>query len=136
MLTIQQAQQYLSSIGLAPPEPIIMAWLDMFNDLQDCLDGAGYSGATQSLILSYLIGLYGLSGGNMYISSQSAPSGASRSFRFAELRNAWKGHLNMLRMLDTAAAPIHLFQQRPIRKVRRLLSLRAVVNSLIVRGSK
>ena len=62
MLTIQQAQQYLSSIGLAPPEPIIMAWLDQFNKLQDCLDGAGYSGATQSLILSYLIGLFGLSG--------------------------------------------------------------------------
>ena len=113
MLTIQQAQQYLSSIGLAPPEPIIMAWLDMFTELEDCLDGAAYSGATQSLILSYLIGLYGLSGGNMYISSQSAPSGASRSFRFAELRNAWKGHLNMLRMLDTAGCTNSLIPAAP-----------------------
>ena len=117
MLTIQQAQQYLSSIGLAPPEPIVMAWLDLFtNQLQDCLDGAGYSAATQSLILSYLIGLYGLSGGNMYISSQSAPSGASRSFRFAELRNAWKGHLNMLRMLDTAGCTNSLIPAAPDKK--------------------
>lgn len=116
MLTIQQAQQYLSSIGLAPPEPIIMAWLDMFNGLENCLDGAGYSGATQVLILSYLIGLYGLSGGNMYISSQSAPSGASRSFRFAELRNAWKGHLNMLRMLDTAGCTNSLIPAAPDKK--------------------
>ena len=116
MLTIQQAQQYLSSIGLAPPEPIIMAWLDLFTELQDCLDGAGYSGATQSLILSYLIGLYGLSGGNMYISSQSAPSGASRSFRFAELRNAWKGHLNMLRMLDPKGCTNSLIPAAPDKK--------------------
>ena len=116
MLTIQQAQQYLSSIGLAPPEPIVMAWLDMFNELQDCLDGAGYSGATQVLILSYLIGLFGLSGGNMYISSQSAPSGASRSFRFAELRNAWKGHLNMLRMLDPKGCTNSLIPAAPDKK--------------------
>lgn len=116
MLTIQQAQQYLSSIGLAPPEPIIMAWLDLFTELQDCLDGAGYSGATQSLILSYLIGLYGLSGGNMYISSQSAPSGASRSFRFAELRNSWKGHLNMLRMLDPKGCTNSLVPAAPDKK--------------------
>lgn len=116
MLTIQQAQQYLKSIGLAPPEPIIMAWLDMFNELQDCLDGAGYSGATQSLILSYLLGLYGLSGGNMYISSQTAPSGASRSFRFAELRNAWKGHLNMLRMLDPKGCTNSLIPAAPDKK--------------------
>ncbi len=116
MLTIQQAQQYLSSIGLAPPEPIIMAWLDQFNKLQDCLDGAGYSGATQSLILSYLIGLYGLSGGNMYISSQSAPSGASRSFRFADLRNAWKGHIGMLRMLDPKGCTNSLIPAAPDKK--------------------
>ena len=116
MLTIQQAQQYLSSIGLAPPEPIIMAWLDLFTELQDCLDGAGYSGATQSLILSYLIGLFGLSGGNMYISSQSAPSGASRSFRFAELRNAWKGHIGMLRMLDPKGCTNSLIPAAPDKK--------------------
>ena len=83
---------------------------------RDAPDGAGYSGATQSLILSYLIGLYGLSGGNMYISSQSAPSGASRSFRFAELRNAWKGHLNMLRMLDTAGCTNSLIPAAPDKK--------------------
>ncbi len=116
MLTLQQAKAYLATIGLAPPEPIIMAWLDQFNKLEDCLDGAGYSGATQSLILSYLLGLYGLSGGNMYISSQSAPSGASRSFRFAELRNAWKGHLNMLRMLDTAGCTNSLIPAAPDKK--------------------
>lgn len=116
MLTIQQAQQYLSSIGLAPPEPIVMAWLSLFDSIQDCLDASGYDGATQVLILSYLIGLYGLSGGNMYISSQSAPSGASRSFRFAELRNAWKGHLNMLRMLDTAGCTNSLIPAAPDKK--------------------
>ena len=116
MLTLQQAKAYLATIGLAPPEPIIMAWLDMFNELQDCLDGAGYSVATQSLILSYLLGLYGLSGGNMYISSQSAPSGASRSFRFADLRNAWKGHIGMLRMLDPKGCTNSLVPAAPDKK--------------------
>lgn len=116
MLTLQQAKAYLASIGIAPPEPIVMAWLNMFTELQDCLDASGYDGATQVLILSYLIGLYGLSGGNMYISSQSAPSGASRSFRFAELRNAWKGHLNMLRMLDTAGCTNSLIPAAPDKK--------------------
>lgn len=116
MLTLQQAKAYLASIGIAPPDEIINAWLSLFDSIQDCLDGAGYSGATQVLILSYLIGLYGLSGGNMYISSQSAPSGASRSFRFAELRNAWKGHLNMLRMLDTAGCTNSLIPAAPDKK--------------------
>lgn len=116
MLTLQQAKAYLASIGIAPPDEIINAWLSLFDSIQDCLDASGYDGATQVLILSYLIGLFGLSGGNMYISSQSAPSGASRSFRFAELRNAWKGHIGMLRMLDPKGCTNSLVPAAPDKK--------------------
>lgn len=42
----------------------------------------------------------GLGQGDKYISSQTAPSGASQSFRYQSFSDRWKGSLNLLRGLD------------------------------------
>lgn len=95
----QQATEYLESIGLTVPPIIIEAWLGLFSGVTACLD-EHYNEATALLILTNLIGLYALAGGNRYVSSQSAPSGASQSFRFSGLNDIWKGNLNMIKLLD------------------------------------
>ena len=51
--------------------------------------------------------------GHRYLSSQSAPSGASRSFRFAAARDAWRGQLGMLRLLDTSGCADALIPAEP-----------------------
>ena len=113
MITLEQAKEYLSELGITPPDLIINAWLASFSDISRCMTENGYPMATQMLILSYLVALYGLSSGNRYISSQTAPSGASRSFRYAELRDIYRGQLGMLRMLDKAGCANGLIPPEP-----------------------
>lgn len=100
MITLEQAKEYLSGLGVSVPDIIISAWIASFESISECMELNGYPAATQVLIMSYLIALYGLSSGNKYISSQTAPSGASQSFRYADLRDLYRGQLGMLRMLD------------------------------------
>ncbi|HIC6797420.1 TPA: DUF7370 family protein, partial [Salmonella enterica subsp. enterica serovar Saintpaul] len=48
----------------------------------------------------YLLGLMALGQGDRYISSQTAPNGASRSFRYQSFADRWKGALSLLRGAD------------------------------------
>lgn len=98
-MTFDQAKAYLLSMGIEPPDAIISAWLAVFLEVDVCLD-ANYNPEVKLLILSSLIALFGLAAGTRYIASQSAPSGASRSFRYGDIQNLWKGQLNMIRLLD------------------------------------
>lgn len=115
MITTAQAKEYLESVGIALPDFIIDALVEQANSIQECLD-AHYPAATALLIQMYLLGLMGLGQGDKYISSQSAPSGASRSFRYGSFADRWKGSLGLLRGLDkngcaTALIPADPTQQ-------------------------
>ncbi|MCY1454619.1 hypothetical protein D9M71_716980 [compost metagenome] len=70
--------------------------------IQPCLDGAGYPASTQLLIYLYLIGLYAIAQGDKYVSSETAPSGASRSYRFKGDGKQFDNVLGLLRALDTS----------------------------------
>ena len=100
MPTDDEINDWLAAQGMEVPPAIVSAWLDLFDDLQACFDANNYSDSAQKLIILHLLCLYGLSAGNRYISSQSAPSGASRSFKYAQLRDAYRGQLNLLRLVD------------------------------------
>ncbi|WP_313397141.1 DUF7370 family protein [Stutzerimonas nitrititolerans] len=99
MITVEQAQQYLQSQGIELPDFILAALVEQANSIQECLD-ANYSPATALLIQMYLLALMGLGQGDRYISSQTAPSGASRSFRYQGFADRWRGSLALLRGLD------------------------------------
>lgn len=99
MLTADQAKEYLATVGISLPSFVLDALVEQANSIQECLD-ANYTPATALLIQLYLIGLMGLGQGDKYISSQTAPSGASRSFRYQSFSDRWKGSLNLLRGLD------------------------------------
>ncbi|GKX60648.1 DUF7370 family protein [Leminorella grimontii] len=112
MITVEQAKEYLDSVGITLPDFIIQALVDEVNSIQECLD-SHYSPSTALLIQLYLIGLMGLGQGDKYISSQTAPSGASRSFRYQSFSDRWKGSLNLLLGLDTYGCASSLIPPDP-----------------------
>lgn len=99
MITTVQAKEYLESVGITLPDFILQALLEQAGSIQECLD-AHYPPATALLIQSYLLGLMALGQGDKYISSQTAPNGASRSFRYQSFPDRWKGALALLRVTD------------------------------------
>jgi len=99
MITTEQAKEYLKSVGITLPDFILEALVEQANSIQECLD-AHYSPATALLIQSYLLGMMALGHGDKYVSSHTAPSGASESFRYQSFADRWKGSLNLLRGID------------------------------------
>lgn len=99
MITLIQAQQYLASVGIKLPEFMLQLLVDRANTIQPCLD-EHYDAATATLILLYLIGLFGVVQGDKYVSSHSAPSGASESFRYGTLTERYKAGQSLLNSLD------------------------------------
>lgn len=99
MLTAEQANQYLATVGISVPDFILVAFLETANSISECLE-LNYTPSTALLIQTYLVGLMALAQGDRYISSQSAPSGASRSFRYLGFADRWRGTLSLLKSLD------------------------------------
>ena len=99
MITAEQAQQYLQGQGIELPDFILAALVEQANSIDACL-AENYSPATALLIQMYLLALMGLGQGTQYLASQTAPSGASRSFRHLSFAERWKGALALLRGLD------------------------------------
>ncbi|EOT1930170.1 DUF7370 family protein [Serratia marcescens] len=115
MVTKEKAKEYLESQGITLPDFVLDALVEQVNSIQDCLD-ANYPASTALLIQLYLLGLMGLGQGDKYISSQTAPSGASRSFRYQSFSDRWKGALNLLRGLDKNGCATDLIPPDPTNK--------------------
>lgn len=99
MVTLEQAREYLQSQGITIPDFMLQALVDDVNSIQECLD-AHYPASKALAIQMYLLALMGLGQGDKYISSQTAPNGASRSFRYQSFADRWKGALALLRGAD------------------------------------
>lgn len=115
MVTKEKAKEYLESQGITLPDFVLDALVEQVNSIQECLD-ANYPASTALLIQLYLLGLMGLGQGDKYISSQAAPSGASRSFRYQSFSDRWKGALNLLRGLDKKGCATGLIPPDPTNK--------------------
>lgn len=112
MITTDQAKEYLKSVGITLPDFILEALVEQANSIQECLD-AHYPPATALLIQSYLLGLMALGQGDKYISSQTGPNGASRSFRYLSFADRWKASLGLLRGLDKYGCATSLIPPDP-----------------------
>lgn len=100
MITTEQAQQYLQSQGIDNvPEFIVQAWIEQLTAVDECLS-SNYPESTALMIQAYLLALFALGQADKYISSQTAPSGASRSFRYNSFADRWKAQLALLRGAD------------------------------------
>lgn len=112
MITTEQAAQYLASVGVNLPDFILAALVEQANTINDCL-AEHYSPAVALLIQCYLLGLMALGQGDRYISSQTAPSGASQSFRYMAFADRWRSLLGLLRGLDTHGCATDLIPPDP-----------------------
>lgn len=106
MPTIDELRTYLATLGITPPDFMLEAWLEAIVDMQACLT-EHYTPNIAKLIALYALGLYGVASGDRYVTSQSAPSGASQSYKYATLADRWKMQTGLLRQLDKygCAAP-------------------------------
>lgn len=113
MLTLEQAKQYLASVGVNLPDYLLLALLEQVNSVGECLIANGATPGQVTLVLSYLLGLMGLAQGDRYVSSQRAPSGAAQSFRFQSVGDRWRGLYAMLRGLDKWGCTADLVPSNP-----------------------
>lgn len=99
MPTLEQLKTYLAGLGISIPDFMLEAWLAAVEGMADCL-AEHYPPSIANLIALYTLGLYGIAAGDRYVSSQTAPSGASQSFKFATLADRWKMQMSLLNQFD------------------------------------
>lgn len=112
-ITIEQAREYLASIGVTVPDFMLQLLVDRANTIAPCLD-LHYDTATATLILLYLVGLYGVIGnGGKYITSQTAPSGASQSYKYGALSDNYRSAKSLLTLFDPYGCATPLIPAQP-----------------------
>lgn len=84
MITAEQARQYLDSLGISVPAVVLTAAMDEVEAREPLMAAAGYGEAQQVLVQSMAVALVAAAGAPRRLSSQAAPSGASRSFKYTD----------------------------------------------------
>lgn len=98
-ITAAQVKQQLSALGYSVPDFMIDAYLCKLSNISMCLEAAGYDECDLMLIQVYAVTLMAITAYSQRIKSQSAPSGASRSFDYS---GDVKTMRNTLAALDTS----------------------------------
>lgn len=112
MITSTQAQQYLDSVlGVSVPVFLLDAAVARVATVEQAMVDAGYDSHTQILIQCIAVALVAAAGDPRRLSSQGAPSGASRGFKCKD------GDLTALRRslasLDTAGTAAEIIGPDP-----------------------
>jgi len=82
VISTAQATQYLDqALGVALPSFIVAAAVETVEGAEPAMMAAGYSESKQTLVQSMAVAIIASAGSPRRISSQTAPSGASRSFK-------------------------------------------------------
>lgn len=101
MITSTQAQQYLDqALGVGVPSFLVDAAVAKVAAAEPAMVLAGYSASDQVLIQCYAVAIIAAAGAPRRINSQSAPSGAGRSFKNED--GALSALRRALAALDTA----------------------------------
>lgn len=81
MVTLAQLKEFLASFGITVPDFILAQIIEKVSATEACMVGAGYSDADILLISTYCAAALAISASGRVVTSQSAPSGASQSFK-------------------------------------------------------
>lgn len=81
-ITLEDVKPLMAELGFTVPDAVLQLLIDQVSAASACMDGAGYSESLQKLLLIYAAARLAALSGARKISSQSAPSGASRSFTY------------------------------------------------------
>lgn len=112
MITKERAIEYLATHGMVLPGGVVDDLLVLIGTADECLT-ANYPPEVVSLVELYLLALFGFAQFSKYVSSESAPNGASRSYRFASLPDTWRGIVGMLNALDPKGCTTALIPPAP-----------------------
>lgn len=114
-ITAEQLNKFLASQGVNLDPLMTDAIVELANnpDLQACFAANGYTPAAQTVLGLYLAYLIALGSFSRFITSQSAPNGASRSFNQASLSDMWKGALSAIGPFDPAGCLTDFLPQDP-----------------------
>lgn len=115
MLTEEEAKEILKDMGVTLPGFLLSLILEDMASIQTCLE-EHYTPAQARLILAYLLALIALAQGDKYISSQTGPNGASRSFRYQQMRDMWAARSALLRKVDKFNCAGELIPDDPFKK--------------------
>lgn len=81
-ITLDDVKPLMTDLGFAVPDAVLQLLIDQVSAASGCMDGVGYSESLQKLLLIYAVARLAALSGARKIASQSAPSGASRSFTY------------------------------------------------------
>lgn len=113
MLTTVDAKRYLTQMGITTiPDFLLELLVEQSNSANECLD-AHYPENTAKLIRLYLLGLLGISQMTRQITSERAPSGAGRSWTYADLKTQWAAISGLLNSLDKHGCTTSLQPDNP-----------------------
>lgn len=110
MITVEQIKEHIATQGLTASDLVIGAIAERVNSINDCLDGS-YSENNILLIQLCLATILLISQGGRQISSQSGPSGASRSFKLTDLAEVQRSQIILLKSLDSNGCSEHLIPE-------------------------
>jgi hypothetical protein len=113
MITSTQAQQYLDqALSVGVPVFIVDAAVTTVATAEQAMIDAGYSASDQVLIQTYAVAIIAAAGNPRRLNSQSAPSGAGRSFKNED--GALSALRRSLAALDTAGTVTDLIGPDPL----------------------
>lgn len=112
-MTLEQAKQYLKSQGMdSIADFIVIALLEQIAVADECMQ-LNYTDGQRMLITAYLLSLLAMAQTDKFLASQSAPSGASRSFRYHTFNDRWKAQLSLLKAIDKSGCVTDLVPVNP-----------------------
>lgn len=120
-ITADQLNEYLTAQGItALPSFVVDAIVELVNnpDLAECFAENGYTEAAQTMLALSLAYLLAMANYPRYITSQSAPNGASRSFSTPQLADMWRGTLSVIGAFDPANCLGDVIPQDPTKPKR------------------
>lgn len=81
-ITLDDVKPLMAELGFTVPDAVLLLLIEQVSAASECMDGADYSEGLQKLLLIYAATRLAALSGARKIASQSAPSGASRSFTY------------------------------------------------------
>lgn len=109
----EEVLEYLESQQIEIPESLVRRLIRRVESKQDCFDKNGYTEDDVYFITIYLVAMLALFSADGRIKSQSAPSGASRSFDFGTLGERWKALSSAIRLADPKGCVLDLTPANP-----------------------
>lgn len=118
MTTKEDLIAFLAWRGIPkPPDFFLDMILAQVEQINECMEKNNYPQADQNMLRLYLAAMLINAGTDKQVSSHSAPSGASQSFRLKGVAEHYRALLGLLRPLDPAGCAVGLIPPSPEKMV-------------------